>query len=125
MARSRRHLVLILGVLALVGAGCGSSTSVEVPPWLKDNALHLKDRLGDSKATISYVLGSFPIAVVQGHLTYAAHLGPVTGSTAAERYDGRTHRSTILTIMKGGAQKTLRSLCEHFGPRCTSGGPSS
>jgi hypothetical protein len=124
MARSVRHLVLILGVLTLVGSGCGSSASVEVPPWLKDRALNLKDRLGDSRATISYVLGSFPIAVVQGHLTYAANLGPVTGSTAAERYDGRTHRSTVLTITKDGMKETLCSLCENFGPLCASGGPS-
>ena len=124
MPRSRWHLIVILGVLALVGAACGSSASVEVPPWLKDNALNLKERLGDSEAKISYVLGSFPIAVVQGHLTYAAHGGPVTGSTAAERYDARTHRSTVLTITKDGVQKTLGSLCEHFGAQCATGGPS-
>jgi hypothetical protein len=108
-----------------------------VPLWLKDNALSLKERLGDPKAKISYVLGSFPIAIVHGQLTCRECSGPavikkdgstrtypVTGSTAAERYDGRTRELTILTITKHGVQETVRSLCENFGPLCASGGPS-
>jgi hypothetical protein len=104
---------------------------------LKDNALNLKAQLRDPDATISYVLGSYPIAVVHGHLTCDSCSGPpvrekdgstrthpVTGSTAAVRYDGRTHRLTDLAITKGGVKATVDSLCESLGPLCASGGPS-
>jgi hypothetical protein len=138
MARSFRHLALILGILAFIGAACGSSSNVDVPSWLRDKALSLKAQLGDSEARISYVLGSYPIAIVHGHLTCGGGscLGPVpyarkgtipsvTGSTAAERYDGHTHRRTIFTVSKHGVEETVRSLCQGFGPLCASGGPDS
>jgi hypothetical protein len=132
--RSLRHLVPMLGVLVLIGSACGSSASVEVPLWLKDNALSMKQRLGDPKAKISYVLGSYPIAIVHGHLTCGAGcIGPVpfvraretysvTGSTAAERYEGRTHKVTVFTVSKHGVKEIVRELCKNFGPRCASGG---
>jgi hypothetical protein len=128
-----KRLCPILGVLVLVGSACASSAKEEVPQWLKDNAHALKARLRDPDATISYVLGSHPIAVVHGRLTCSGPcIGPVpypgtgvsvTGSTAAERYDGRTHESTDFTVMKTGPAETVRSLCETHGSRCASGGP--
>jgi hypothetical protein len=131
VVRSLRKTTLLAAatVLALACSACASSSHVEAPPWLKKNAAQMVERLDDPSAKISYVLGPFPLVVVQGHLSCAScthfNSAPVTGATAAARYDAGTHANTEFAIVKGGFKGAVRVVCTSHGSFCESGGGST
>jgi hypothetical protein len=109
-----------------VCAACASSSGPKPPPWLEKNATLMKRTLGDPDAKISYVVGPYPIAVVQGHLTCSQCSRPAgvpaqTGSAAAVRYDGKTHQTTDFGIVQGSARQAVNGVCSTHGRGCRHG----
>jgi hypothetical protein len=118
--------VVFFVALGLVAAGCAGSYGPKPPPWLEKNAKAMAKSLGDSGAKVSYVLGPFPIAVVQGDLTCSQCSRPAgvpvqTGSAAAGRYDGHTHEGTDFSIVQGGIRDAIRGVCSTHGAGCRHG----
>jgi hypothetical protein len=119
----------VLAAVSLLAAGCAGSSGAKPPPWLVKNAKAMAERLGDPGAKVSYVLGPFPIAVLQGHLTCSDCPRPdgaasPKGSVAASRYDAHTRDSTELVILHrghGGVRQAISAVCRGHGPSCRHG----
>lgn len=119
--------IACVSAVALLSVACASSSGPKPPSWLEKNAKQMVKSLGDSKANISYVLGRFPIVIVQGELTCGQCSRPFgvpqqTGSIAAGRYDGRTHQGTDFTIGSGTVRRVVAGVCSTHGGACASGG---
>jgi hypothetical protein len=116
-----RSGIAAVAAIALLNIGCASASQSKAPPWLRKDAKLMAAELGDPHAKISYVLGPFPIAVVEGDLTCGgcSRPGPEvpaqTGSVAAARYDGGTYEVTDFAILHGSLRQAVA------GQRTTSG----
>jgi hypothetical protein len=125
---SVKALIVSGAVLAFAAVGCASSSrpAPKAPAWLEKNAEGMKSNLGDPKATISYILGRNPIAIVRGHLVCTQCSGPppggaMRGSIAGARYDGGTREETEFTFGHGSRPDIVRTLCRAYGSYCLRG----